>query len=1580
MSKNVKDKLLKELVDNQINYEIEGEGEKEVIILDKDSVDKSFAIPQLKALILDCLENSREYGVKLMLLAGTENETPVDQLEMMFELKEGKIDSSKSLKNLSKDRSLKYLSSDSEELNRADRYEELLKKFDIDYERVNNTFLLNEKIVDEVARLEGVEIIPNSEESSIYITKETIVNDQKKFNEIEKRTKEKYNMGKDNEVLFENIESYYLSGHESYLKEVIDIATRNDLFVEISSTGTSLNINHEGSTLLNLVLDGELSQEIKNKIDEATSLLVKENSRILSELTGGSVGSYESTIEEYEEALKQADSLYEESQDYVNDYALPQKSDEKEREVKSIDFFTDENSESARVNEKSMKLEDDLNLRGKDPLRYIMEHSQNKKEAMAEIDKYCDDQKKLILEGQLTKQLVEDGIDYEIKDGIVILKDLDKIPNNPKLAYDVIEGLEAGRVLILDEDADYRDGSKILDRIKEVAKKFNEEVDELLKIHSTGDNFKKSNFNSKEIGENAYQMELTSKGFKVVNDTPFEYMRKILSNRKVTFYTKKDDRYFIETEEGLIERNEQSLHEDIANCKFDVLIFKDGFRETKGKEDSVSLGDSRFIELLKAINEPKNLNTILNLGEQLEFTIARFDGVVDFSSYSEVILSFCIGDRGFECNTTINKNNPRVQSIIDMIEENPNWDEIFRLCNANHFNVAQVHDDVIIQDKEGNTILKFKDSKIKETPKQLAEPSDVKAYIDSLIKSDLKDYSKEHILDLTAKKFKNIPVENLLEMINEMFDSKFIPITTVSIRDKSDVKYAIDILLSTIEKPIPVELRRVIDGKIDEYFDLAEIFLSDVRFVTLPIYDIHEVCKNLKQLLDLSRDKYSTGLNSGRLLILDYRDVPHEDLDNITFNSICYSAEFLLNSLVNESRDKQRAHRVSIDNGYHNLPKSTYMLTSRDDLARAINNIAQIEVDEDLINSVYCHLEPVLDKLGIVKVDCVDVSRLDSSKIDLVWDIWRDTHKGYPHNEIIPMINGDNNLAKAIGINIFINNLFGAIRDLKLNKSFDHEDISVFIDNANLNNKDFVCNSIISLLLEARENVIKTGHLSLANNIVGVEIAKLERLRLDNTEEFELRVNSDNKLEIVYGKDIHQLTSLVIAYKKTDKGIEVYAGMFDSYERKALNNLTLQDLSFTDFTFIPNYVPYLIHSKNEELKNKIRLYYRVYDFIHNHSKDGYQKVRNLIEKTFTDFDIDELNELKYDNIVNNEPVENIELVRKLINVKTEGTTDSEVEQAIETAIKEVSENFNVTLGRFIEFQYETGRNVAKKKVKELQNKIKVEEDIEKKEELTQKLNGEYSVLEQAEVSIEEVDNAEACNISYFIETKVYRIIGKYKYLKYKDYIEYRARQGAESIVLDKKNVVDDMTKYLTISNRVMRPVRTVTFVYNKEAMKNFSKEEKLYLLNRILSKPTIPYFASEILPKNKVIERICIGTRTGKVQSLPFDIYLYCEGKDLMLNYLDENLNLSGINYEAFETILKEDLTVACLDERAYDKVRGYCDRKKLDSSRVFNLSEYMTKVYKGFRIDGKFAVIVNDKEREFYNLNKLPGVTTKIQ
>lgn len=941
MSKNVKEKLLKELVENQINYEIDGEGEKEIIILDKDSVDKSFAIPQLKALILDCLENSREYGVKLMLLA-TSNSVRLRRLNAKNEL----VDSSKSPKNLSKDRSFKYLSSDSEELDRANRYEELLKKFDIDYERVDNTFLLNEKIVDEVPRLEGVEIIPNSEESSIYITKETILNDQKKFNEIEKRIKEKYNMGKDNEVLFENIESFYLSGYESYLKEVIDIATRNDLFVEISSDGKSLNINHEGSTLLNLVLDRELSQEVKNKIEKATSLLAKENSRTLG--------------------------------------------------------------------------------------------------------------------------------------------------------------------------------------------------------------------------------ELTQKGFTVVNDTPFEYMRKILSNRKVTFYTKRDDKYFIETEEGLIERNEQSLHEDIANCKLDVLIFKDGFRETKGKEDSVSLGDSRFIELLKAINEPKNLNTILNLGEQLEFTIARFDGVVDFSSYSEVILSFCIGDRGFECNTTINKNNPRVQAIIDMIEENPNWDEIFRLCHVNHFNIAQVHDDVIIQDKEGNTILKFKDSKIKETPKQLAEPSEVE----------------------------------------ETIRTKHCTITTV---------------------------------------------------------------ESLQDCLD---------------------------------------------NLVNK------------------------------------------DVDISLTYSIYCHLQNLINARGKLEVSYEDVSNLSDGQALKYWDKWKKDNTRKTHNEVIPIF--EDLATEAVQLNIFINSLFW------------------------------------------------------------------EALAFENT-------------------------------------------------------------------------------PNQEV-------------------------------------------------------------------------ESEVEQAIETAIKEVSEKFNVTLGRFIEFQYETGRNVAKKKVKELQNKIEVEKDLEKKEELTQKLNNEYSVLEQAEVSIEEVDNAEACNISYFIETKVYRIIGKYKYLKWKDYIEYRARQGAKSIVLDKKNVIDDMTKYLTISNRAMRPLRTVTFVYNKEAMKNFSKEEKLDLLNRILSKPTIPYFASELLPKNKVIERICIGTRTGKVQSLPFDIYLYCEGKDLMLNYLDENLNLSGINYEAFDSILKEDLTVACLDERAYDKVRGYCDRKKLDSSRVFNLSKYMTKVYRGFRIDEKFAVIVNDKEREFYSLNKLPGVTTKIQ
>lgn len=1094
MSKNVKEKLLKELVENQINYEIEGEGEKEIIILDKDSVDKSFAIPQLKELILDCLENSREYGVKLMLLA-TSNSVRLRRLNAKNEL----------VDFLRSHNCPFTIETDMDK--RVGLYQDDEETIHIDFDNCEKTKEFKEAIGK--AEINGVYFLDSKEYdfiSSSCITKETILNDQKKFNGIEKRTKEKYNMGKDNEVLFENIESYYLSGHESYLKEVIDIATRNDLFVEISSTGTSLNINHEGSTLLNLVLDGELSQEVKNKIDEATSLLVKENSRILSELTGGSVDSYEPTIEEYEEALEQADSLYEESQDYVNNYALPQSKNPK---------FTKRDYDSKEYNQLSVKA-----------TKLMVELAKDK------VANY-------------TLNEIIDKTNKEI----------------PQFSRDLVVDLA---VDLLGDSAVYR--KEVVEIARKEYNNLTQKSDEKEREVKSIDFFT----DSKEIGENAYQMELTSKGFKVVNDTPFEYMRKILSNRKVTFYTKKDDKYFLETEQGLVERTEQSLHEDIANCKFDVLIFKDGFRETKGKEDSVSLGDSRFIELLKAINEPKNLNTILNLGEQLEFTIARFDGVVDFSSYSEVILSFCIGDRGFECNTTINKNNPRVQAIIDMIEENPNWDEIFRLCHVNHFNIAQVHDDVIIQDKEGNTILKFKDSKIKETPRQLTAPSDVE----------------------------------------ETIRIKHCTITSV---------------------------------------------------------------ESLQECLD---------------------------------------------SLVNK------------------------------------------DVDISLTYSIYCHLQNLINARGKLEVSYEDVSNLSDEQALKYWNKWKKDNPRKTHNEVIPIF--EDLATEAVQLNIFINSLF--------------------------------------------------------------------------------------------------------------------------WEALAFENTTNQEV------------------------------------------------------------------------------------------------DSEVEQAIETAIKEVSEKFNVTLGRFIEFQYETGRNVAKKKVRELQNKIKVEKDLEKKEELTQKLNSEYSVLEQAEVSIEEVDNAEACNISYFIETKVYRIIGKYKYLKYKDYIEYRARKGAKSIILDKKNIVDDMTKYLTISNRAMRPLRTVTFVYNKEAMKNSSKEEKLDLLSRILSKPTIPYFASEILPKNKVIERICIGTRTGKVQSLPFDIYLYCEGKDLMLNYLDENLNLSGINYEAFDSILKEDLTVACLDERAYDKVRGYCDRKKLDSSRVFNLSEYMTRVYKGFRIDGKFAVIVNNKEREFYNLNKLPGVTTKIQ
>lgn len=1516
MSRNVKEELLKTLVDNGVNYEIEGEGEKEVIILDKESVDKSFAIPQLKALILDCLENSREYGVELMLLA-TSNSVRLRRLKAKTEL----IDFLRSHNC--------PFTVETDMDKRVGLYQDDEETIHIDFDNCEKTKEFKEAIGK--AELNGVYFLDTKEYefiSNSCITKETVLNNLEKFNRIEKRTKEKYNMGEDNEKLFKAIESFYLSENESYLKELIDIATRNDLFIEISSTGTSLDINHEGSTLLNLKLISELSEEVKNEIGKATSLLVnkedninyssrttgkcklaqtlvelgkvisdnnkdkgitvedittcvtkfiaggcliteeekemfgdkiptevssliekvakekdnlvqlteegrdkllsevmrearenleidsvemvtiskEENDRILSELIVGGVDSYEPSIEEYEEALEQADSLYEESLDYVNNYALPQskspkytkknydskeylelsskatelmikfakdrvanyslneiidktnkeipqfsrnlvvdlavellgdfafyrkevveiarkeyndlvkKPDKKEREVKSIDFFKDTNPESARVDENSIKLEGNSHLDGKDPVRVIMESSQNKKEVIEKFDKYCDEQKRLILEGQLTKQLIEEGIAYEIKDGIVILKDdLDKISNNPKLSYDVIEGLEAGRVLVLDENADYRDGSKILDEIRKVADKFGEEVKSVSnlcerlqneavsiitenkeRMEYVGETLAKKGIpmllnseeltpeqkevvsilgkhsSPKEIGENAYQMELTPKGFKVVNDTPFEYMRKVLSNRKVTFYTKKDNTYFLETKEGLLERTEQSLHEDIANCKFDVLIFKDGFKETKGKEDSVSLGDSRFIKLLEAINEPKDLNTILNLGEQLEFNIARFDGVVDFSSYAEVVLSFCIGDRGFECNTTvdretrkaetvrdvltkrgrangfhmlltseeptsqqktkavcldknsnvlnglsaeqiaykvyveddvenlkefngdavdykgdkfktlrmenkqtyesifINRNNPRVQAIIDRIEENPNWDEILRLCHVNHYNVAQVHDDVIIQDKEGNTILKFKDSKIKENPKQLTAPSDVK----------------------------------------ETIRTKRCTITTV------------------------------------------------------------------------------------------------ESLQNC------------LDSLVNK------------------------------------------DVDISLTYSIYCHLQDLINAKGKLEVSFDDISNLSDEDALKYWDKWKKNNPRKTHNEVIPIL--EDLAREAVQLNIFINTLL--------------------------------------------------------------------------------------------------------------------------WEAFAFRNKPKQEV------------------------------------------------------------------------------------------------DSEVEQAIEAAIKEVSEKFNLTLGRFMEFQYQTGRNVAKKRVKELQSKIKIEKDIEKKEELTKALNNEYSVLEQAEVSIEEVDNAEACNISYFIETKVYRMIGKYKYLQWKAYIEYRAKQGAESIVLDKKNIVDDMTKYLTMSNRAMRPVRTMTFVYNKEAMKNFSKEEKIELLGKILNKPIIPYFASEILPKNKVLERICIGTRTGKVQSLPFDIYLYCEGNDLMLNYLDENLNLSGINYEAFERILNSDLTVACLDQKAYDKIRGYCNRKDKDSSRVYNLDEYMKKVYGGFTVSGIFSLVTEDKQIEFYQLNKLHGITTKIQ
>lgn len=114
MSKNVKqlkELLIKQLREHQVDFKLEGEGDDEVITLSRQALESVNSNEELSPLIVECLQSD----IKINLL-GLANKiinaritrpvfsertvTIADQQEMMFEMKDGKIDSTKSLKVL----------------------------------------------------------------------------------------------------------------------------------------------------------------------------------------------------------------------------------------------------------------------------------------------------------------------------------------------------------------------------------------------------------------------------------------------------------------------------------------------------------------------------------------------------------------------------------------------------------------------------------------------------------------------------------------------------------------------------------------------------------------------------------------------------------------------------------------------------------------------------------------------------------------------------------------------------------------------------------------------------------------------------------------------------------------------------------------------------------------------------------------------------------------------------------------------------------------------------------------------------------------------------------------------------------------------------------------------------------------------------------------------------------------------------------------------------------------------------------------------------------------------------------------
>ena len=122
----LKQLLIRQLREHQLDFNLEGEGDNEVITLSRQAVVLANSNEELSSLIVKCIQSNIKINLlglanKLMNARITRpvfserTVTIADQQEMMFEMKDGKIDSTKSLKALNN----KYSSEGVEEFDKS---------------------------------------------------------------------------------------------------------------------------------------------------------------------------------------------------------------------------------------------------------------------------------------------------------------------------------------------------------------------------------------------------------------------------------------------------------------------------------------------------------------------------------------------------------------------------------------------------------------------------------------------------------------------------------------------------------------------------------------------------------------------------------------------------------------------------------------------------------------------------------------------------------------------------------------------------------------------------------------------------------------------------------------------------------------------------------------------------------------------------------------------------------------------------------------------------------------------------------------------------------------------------------------------------------------------------------------------------------------------------------------------------------------------------------------------------------------------------------------------------------------------